>query len=468
MALKKLLARKEADKIRRSLEALTTKEEALGEKREALVKREAECEKSIDEADVDNDEEMQAVQQEAGEIEKEAKKLKTDEEEVKKEREELEKKLEEIERELDTEDPTEAPQETVETEKDEVKREMRKNYTIRGLSMAETDAFMARSEVKTFIDNVRNIRNVQGAQFAIPETVFDIVNENILHYSKLLPIVRVENFAGRGRLNIIGEYPEAVWTEACGTLNEVNFKINTLELDGYKVGAYVFVCKAAVEDSDTVLINSIVEGLSESIGKAIDKAILYGDGKKKPMGIVTRLTQETKPEGYPLNAPEWKNLTSGHVVKIDGKKTTEKVGELVKATGVLKEGNNMFWAMNPKTLSAVKSDLVYFNANGAIVAQIDGTMPVLGGKIVTLDFIPDGDIIGGYGSAYVVLNRKNIEIDTNDRVQWVEDNIGYKATARLDGQPAVPQAFIAFNYNGVDVTKTVPFAEDKANTAKGL
>ena len=39
--------------------------------------------------------------------------------------------------------------------------------------------------------------------------------------------------------------------------------------------------------------------LGQSIGLALDKAIVYGTGVKMPLGIVTRLAQASKAEGCP-------------------------------------------------------------------------------------------------------------------------------------------------------------------------
>ena len=51
--------------------------------------------------------------------------------------------------------------------------------------------------------------------------------------------------------------------------------------------------------------------------------------------------------------------------------------------------------MNEKTYAKVISKAVTYDLNGFAVSQINYTMPVTGGDVVILNFIPDGDIIGG-------------------------------------------------------------------------
>ena len=86
----------------------------------------------------------------------------------------------------------------------------------------------------------------------------------------------------------------------CGAINELSFVFNQVTLDGYKVAGFVPVCNSLLEDNDINLASWIVEMISESIGLAMDKAILYGKGAagKMPLGIVTRLAQASKPVSY--------------------------------------------------------------------------------------------------------------------------------------------------------------------------
>ena len=54
-----------------------------------------------------------------------------------------------------------------------------------------------------------------------------------------------------------------------------------------------------------------------------------------PLGIVTRLAQDSAPDGYPANAPTWQDLSDTNIIKINGTSLTgaEFWSQLVLAAG---------------------------------------------------------------------------------------------------------------------------------------
>ena len=150
-------------------------------------------------------------------------------------------------------------------------------------------------------------RGVTGAELTIPEVMLDLLRDNLHEYSKLIKRVNLRPVKGQARQNIAGTIPEAIWTEACANLNALNIVFNQVEVDGYKVGGYIAICNATLADSDLNLANEILTTLSQSIGLAVDKAILYGTGTKMPVGIVKRLAETAKPNYWGTNEP-WTDL----------------------------------------------------------------------------------------------------------------------------------------------------------------
>ena len=57
---------------------------------------------------------------------------------------------------------------------------------------------------------------------------------------------------------------------------QTRFSFNQIELDGYKVGGYIAICNATLEDSDLNLASEILNMIGQAIGLALDKPILYG------------------------------------------------------------------------------------------------------------------------------------------------------------------------------------------------
>lgn len=473
MALKAIMLRNRIDKKMSELEDLRKKDEEF-------LNRETELETAINEAVTE--EEQQVVSEQIDTFDTE----KTEHEEAKTrlqgEIDDLEAQLAETEKE-----PPAEPVREVKVKKEE-RKEMMVNREIRSLPMnvrafdslpVETrNQIVEREDVKEFLERMRsmkgNTRAIQGGELEIPVVFLELISENMYRYSKLLNRVRVRNVPGEARQTIAGTVPEAVWTEMCGAINELTFVFNQITLDGYKVAGYVPVCNSLLEDtvSNLDLASWIVEMLSESIGLAEDKAILYGKGSAShmPLGIVTRLAQDSQPDGYPANAPAWVDLSDTNIKKINGTSLTgaEFWAQLAMAAGNTFTRYNrgeQFWAMNSKTYATLKSKLITFTATGDIVANLFGTLPVINGNIDILEFIPDGDIIGGYGDLYLWADRRAMAIDSSEHVQFIQDNTVFRGKARADGAPIIPGAFVAININNVNVTTAMDFAADTANDA---
>lgn len=349
--------------------------------------------------------------------------------------------------------------------------EIRRGF-FKGFRRGEVEALLTRAEVKEFLDAVRSkigeARAVTGAELTIPDVLLELLRDNLYRYSKLITKVRVRTLSGKARQNILGVVPEAVWTEMVAKLNELSFGFNQVEVDGYKVGGFVPLPNSILEDSDIALASEVLDMLGQAIGLALDKAILYGKGVKMPLGIATRLAQTEEPPNWGQHAPEWTNLTATHLISIDpdGKTPEEFFAELVLALGTARPNyatGGTFWAMNRATRMKLLSKAITFNSAGAIVAGMNGTMPVEGGEIIELPFVPDGDIIGGYGDLYLLAERKGAQLAVSEHARFIEDQTLFRGTARYDGMPVFGEAFVIVNIDGAAPTTQIPFAADTAN-----
>lgn len=471
MALRQIMLGKKIEQKKSELEELRAKDADF-------QIREEELEKAIDEAETE--EEQKVVEEEVEKFD--AEKNAHEESKVK-----LESEIGDLEAEL-AESEKEPPAERTRKTEKKVRKNMRADINIRSLPMSKRafdslpnemrEEIINREDVKTFLATLRSMkgsnRAVQGGDLEIPIVFLDLISENMYRYSKLLNRVRVRSIPGEARQTIAGTVPEAVWTEMCGAINELTFVFNQITLDGYKVAGFIPVCNSLLEDTtdNLDLASWIVEMLSEAIGLAEDKAILYGKGASSnmPLGIVTRLAQESQPAGYPANAPAWVDLHETNIIKIDGATATgaEFWAKLTIAAGntfTRYSRGEMFWAMNSKTYATLKSKLITFTANGDIVANLFGTLPIVTGNVDILEFIPDGDIIGGYGDLYLWIDRASMQIESDRSVQFIQDNTVFRGKARADGAPVIPGAFVAININNAEVTTVMDFAADTANDA---
>lgn len=470
MALKAL-------RLRKKIEIKTAELNALREKDKDFETREAELTRSIEEADTEEDQAL--VDDEIEKFTREKEEHEEAEKNLEDEIRELEQETEEVEKEPP------APQPEGERDKRGGVKNMQIRANIRELPMnvrafdaltrEERTAIVETDEVQQFLSEIRAMgkskRAISGADLTIPIVLLDLISENMFRYSKLMNRVRIRPVSGEARQTIAGTIPEAVWTEMCGAINELTFRFNQITVDGYKVAGYISVCNSALEDPDVDLAGTIVEMISEAIGLAKDKAILYGKGaaSKMPLGIVTRLAQTAKPSDYPANAPEWVDLHTTNIQKIAANLTgAEFWAALTVALGntfTTYSRGTQFWAMNSKTRALLKSKMITFTATGDIAANIYATLPIITGDIDILEFMPDGDIVGGYGDLYLWAQRRGMAIEESREYQFIQDNTVFKGKERADGTPIIPGAFVAVNINGSEVTTAMPFAADEANDA---
>lgn len=342
-----------------------------------------------------------------------------------------------------------------------------------GMTYAQRDAFFAREDVTAFLTRTREMlgqqRAVSGAALGIPEVMLDIIRDNINRYSKLIGYTRLRQVRGKARQNIVGTVPEAVWTEMVGTLNDLTVSISQIETDGYKVGGYVFVSNCYLEDDDNIgLATEILDQLGQAIGYALDKAILFGTGTKMPVGIATRLAAAEQPAWWGTNQGTFTALATTNVIKANSaaKNGAEFYADLIGALGAAdpKYSNGTpVWVCNHKTHVALQCKALAFNSAAALTAGVTSEMPIIGGKIVELDFVPDNEIIGGYMDLYLLAEREGTAIEQSTEVKFIEDQTAFKATARYDGKPVRGEAFVVVRYDNVAPVTSATFAADSAN-----
>lgn len=464
MALKALKCKRKIELCKQALEALRAKDIEF-------QKREEELETSI--AEAQNDEDCAVVDQavEAFEAEKAAHNEAVGN---------LEEELRGLEDELkEIEDKQEAPAPEDPPASEERKVDMMKICRFEEMTNEQRAAFVKRDDVSNWLGSVRAMkgqqRSVTNGDLTIPEVVLPLLYSEAEANSQLIAHVNTKPIRGTSRQTIMGSIPEAVWTEMCANINEMDLGFNDIELDGYKVAGFIKVCNALLDDSDVNLANEIITALGASIGKALDKAILFGTGIKMPLGIATRLAQTSEPADYPPTAPTWVDLHTTNVLtlNINSSSGAAFFEALVLAAAAAKKNGlktgKLFWAMNRKTHLTLMAKALAFNAAAALTAGINNEMPIIGGQIVEVDNIKmqDNEIIGGFGEAYILSQRQGATFGISEHQFFVQDQTAFKGVARYDGKPALADSFVVINFNNTSPTTTAEFADDYANTALG-
>ena len=478
MALKALMLKKKIDQRSKALEALTAKDADF-------AKRESELTKAIDEAEAD--EELNAVNEEIDALNSEKTQHEADKKALEDEIASLKEDLDKEEAEQDT-TPVATPVEQPKAEERKVHIEMNKRNFFANMDEQTRSAIFAQDDVKAWLNEYRSAmkekRAITNVGLTIPTVLLGVLRENIEGYSKLLKHVNLRKVNGEGRMLVVGNVPEAIWTECCANLNELSLTFNDVSVDCYKIAGFYAVCVANYEDSDIDLANEILSALGQAIGLGVDKAILYGGNSytvgtgteavsvtntKMPLGIVTRLAQTTQPATYSATERAWKDLHTTNIQVISAANTTgiklfQNIVTILGDVSAKYARNGLTWVMNQKTFTKLQVEAMSINASGAIVSGMGNTMPIVGGAVEILDFMPDNVMVVGYFEDYLMAERAGAKFASSEHVRFLNDQIVFKGTARYDGKPVIAEAFAAIGINNTSVSAgAVTFAQDTAN-----
>ena len=469
MALKALILRKKIDAAEKRMEAIRAKDAEL-------EKRAEELEKAIEEAA--NDEDVKVVEEEADKFEAEKKEHEEGKAALEEEIRNLEKELEDEER---AQENTGKPEKKPAEEREEKINMNRRNKILEKMSIEERGTIFAREDVKGWVGNIRTMmkekRAVQGADLLIPEVFLGLLRQNVEVYSKLYRHVNVVRVAGNGRLAIQGNVPEGIWIDCCKALNELTLEFYDQEMDCYAVGGYFQICNVTAEESDIDIAALLLDVIGQAIGLALDKAILFGQNSvnamRMPLGVASRLAQTSQPSGYSSKARPWVDLHTSHILTIANTVTGVDLFRTILADAAVISGKyargEKVWVMNETTYAYIKGQAMSVNAAGALVSAVDGTMPVIGGIVEVLDFVPNYVIIGGYFDLYALAERGGNKFASSEHVRFLQDQTVFKGIGHYDGAPTIAEGFVMIGVNGTSPDATaVTFPADVASVPSAI
>lgn len=463
MAIRTLMLRKKLSDAQKELEALRGMTADFETRKAELEKREAELESAIEEAS--SEEEKAVVGEEVDKFEADQASLESEISENDQKISDLEGEISEMERELSEieENQRAVPQapahENTEPETRKTERKyskMLRTKSLRQMSIQERDAFVNSDEAQELVAEIRsaikNKRAITGGAYTISETIIGLLREDVMDYSKLYKHVNVVKLSGKGREIVMGTTPEAIWEECCDPIYELDQAFTQVELDCYKLAGYFAVCNALLEDSDIDLLDALMVSLNASMGYALDKAILYGKGStdKMPTGVVTALAADDTLDDTNIITISSANST--------GIKLFQQLILAASKTANRYARGEKVWVMSEGTYATILSESVAVNAAGAIVSEVNGRMPVTGGIIEVLNFVPAKNIVAGYFELYVLGERKGFTIDTSEHVKFIEDQTVIRGRCRYDGKPAIPAAFVLIGIDNETPTEAIDFA----------
>lgn len=462
-------------KLRQQQTIKRTALQKLRDKAGQLKTREVELEQAIQEAATEED--LQAVEQAVSELDTQTQENTAAIEALEQEIADLQQQLDEAEAEQDPQPEGKARGRNNINQERNVIHMPNTRMTWREMFAQCREALRADPAVKAFAQRLRAMRgqnrSVTGADLGIPPAYLPILRRAIEESSKLYRHVTVTALHGQARQNIAGEIPEGIWFEMDGALNELEINFTQLEMDGYGVGGYIAIPNPVLEDDDDLqLAETVVDYMARSIGKAFDKACVYGTGSRTMVGWVTRLAASSKPAWWGGKQGDFTDLHTSNILKLNlaEKSGAEFFRPLIAALAVAKPdyaAKSPVWVMNRKTHLDLMSQALAFDASAALVAGVNNTFPVVGGEIVELEFMSDYEITGGFVDMMRVVERAGTSLDSSDKTLFIENQTVFRAIARYDGKPAYGEAAVLINYHNTEPATAKTFGRDAANTEIG-
>ncbi|AVK48940.1 hypothetical protein AXY43_13400 [Clostridium sp. MF28] len=448
MALKKLITAKKIEQRKASLAELQQREAVLNT-------RAAELEAAVEEAKTD--EEIALVEENISQLD-------TDKASLEGEKTTLETEIADLEGELEklnAKDPVNDPAPAA----DPTPAAIERNKNLGGEQRMQSKRMNTRSqivdrlnreEVRSFYANLKEAvekRSISGLDLTIPQIIMDTLTYDMGRYSVLYDLVRVAKLTGKGRAIIVGEAPQAVWTEMQGRINELSCLFTDVEVDGYKVGGFIPLDNSYIEDSMVNLAMHVEDCLKESIAIALDKAIIYGKGNKMPMGIIPAINANT-------------DLKAKNIITLSAANT--KFDKIIEAMKNIKRGRRgrgpITVIMNESTwLGTIVPMSLTTNNSGTFVTASNQAFPGVGYKVEFSEEMPDNNILVGDFTKYLLAERSDVKGASSSEFLFTDDKTVFKATARYDGKPVREAAFVLIGLGGVTPDVSASFALDKAN-----
>lgn len=408
MALKQLILNKKITERSAKITALRADEAKLKDDEKDL-------ESALDEAETDED--VKLVEESADDLEKKIKENADEMAKLEKEKTDLEAQLAEIE----DEQPEVKTDDEKEDKKDGEQRKMAKQINTRNAGVMTIRESLQIEEVRSFYQNLANAmtekRSLTGAEKVVPLEVIDRIESKLGDYSTLLAEVTVEKIGGTGRAVIAGDIPEAIWFEVGKkALDELEDKLDGVELDGYGLGGYVAVPNIIIENSLINLASHVEDRLAKAIAKALDKAILKGTGTKQPTGVV-------------VSAPVANKVTSDGTI-------TDLIAKLAKVD-TDGTGGEVIAVMNRATYySKIVPKTLAVAANGVLTGSY--ALPF---RVVLSAYADDNTVIFGDFKQFLLAQRSEVRVESSTEVQFTSDNTVFKGVGFYDGKATKAEAF---------------------------
>ena len=224
------------------------------------------------------------------------------------------------------------------------------------------------------------------------------------------------------------------WVEEGGEKPETEPTFGMVEMIVHELAGYTEITNTLLDDSVINLINYLTRLFRSAWYWYTDKSFIQGTGGKQPLGIIN------DPSTLSVYRQTADTIEFQDVLNMESRMPA--VFDTNAVWFITKQGRS---ALRGQTVTASSKELVLQEMYGDHTKGYD--MTILGkpayladGKIPALG--STGDLILGTWTWYYVGFRQDFAMDSSRHYKFRNNRTALRCSGRLDGQAAIPQAFV--------------------------
>jgi len=298
--------------------------------------------------------------------------------------------------------------------------------TLHGTAQYE-DAFWNAMRKKLIATNDLSVGTDSLGGYLVPDEFHRRIVEQLEEYNimrKLVRIIRTSN--GNLQIPIASSRGTAAWVDEAGKIPTSDSEFGQVTLSAYKLATMIKVSHELLTDSAFPLESFLAKDFGRRMGTMEEEAFLVGDGIKKPTGVLESAQIGVTTE-YATEITFEDVMDLYHSLKSPYRNSAVFIANdlTIKALRKLKDSNGQFlW--NPSVVAATPDTVL-----GRPI-YVSGYMPQIGAGAKAMAF---GDF-----SFYWIADRKGRTFERLNEIFADTDQVGFKATQRVDGKLTLPEA----------------------------
>lgn len=232
------------------------------------------------------------------------------------------------------------------------------------------------------------------------------------------------------------------WTEEGGTKTENEPEFEFIELVAHELSGYTAITDILLEDTVINMMNFLTLLFRKAYVWYTDRAFLRGTGARQPLGVI-------QDPAVTIVARQ----TAGAFTFTDAINMDDQLPSVFEQGAI--------WMMNKRCLNSIRNER---DNNNQLILQehyiagpggVGSTRvpyllgyPVVRSDAKTYNLGTTGDVVLGNWAWYYIGDRKRFTMDISKHFLFRQNRTAMRIVGRLDGQPAISEAFIILGVSG--------------------